>query len=154
MSKSYHTFDLGTDTVARFKEAFSLYDKDGSGSITTRELGSVLRVLGQNPTDGELHDAIQEYDRKQTGMFTFQQFLSLMAKKGTYTDSEEDFVAAFSVLDKGGSGFVDARELMHLVTTLGEKLSDDDAEILIRNSGVDSMGRVDVLNFVRMLMAN
>lgn len=45
-----------------FKEAFSLFDKDGDGTITTKELGTVMRSLGQNPTNGELQDMINEVD--------------------------------------------------------------------------------------------
>ena len=47
---------------AEFKEAFALFDKDGDGSITTKELGTVMRSLGQNPTESELQDMINEVD--------------------------------------------------------------------------------------------
>ena len=47
---------------AEFKEAFSLFDKDGDGTITTKELGTVMRSLGQNPTEMELQDMINEVD--------------------------------------------------------------------------------------------
>ena len=45
-----------------YKEAFSLFDKDGDGTITTKELGTVMRSLGQNPTEAELQDMINEVD--------------------------------------------------------------------------------------------
>ena len=49
-------------SCAEFKEAFSLFDKDGDGTITTKELGTVMRSLGQNPTEAELQDMINEVD--------------------------------------------------------------------------------------------
>jgi len=51
-----------TAWLAEFKEAFSLFDKNGDGSISSKELGIVMRSLGQNPTDAELHDMINEVD--------------------------------------------------------------------------------------------
>ena len=54
---------------AEFKEAFSLFDKDGDGTITTKELGTVMRSLGQNPTEAELQDMINEVDAD--GMLRF-----------------------------------------------------------------------------------
>ena len=53
---------MTTIRIAEFKEAFSLFDKDGDGTITTKELGTVMRSLGQNPTEAELQDMINEVD--------------------------------------------------------------------------------------------
>ena len=48
--------------LPEFKEAFSLFDKDGDGTISVRELGTVMRSLGQNPTEAELQDMINSAD--------------------------------------------------------------------------------------------
>jgi calmodulin len=53
---------LTEEQIGEFKEAFSLFDRDGDGTITTNELGTVMRSLGQNPTESELQDMINEVD--------------------------------------------------------------------------------------------
>uniref|UniRef100_A0A2K5JHR2 EF-hand domain-containing protein n=1 Tax=Colobus angolensis palliatus TaxID=336983 RepID=A0A2K5JHR2_COLAP len=90
---------LTEEQIAEFKEAFSLFDKDGDGTITTKELGAVLRSLVQNPTEAELQDVINEVDADGNGTIDFPEFLTKMARKMKDTDSEE-IREAFRVFDK------------------------------------------------------
>uniref|UniRef100_A0A8C5Z7B2 EF-hand domain-containing protein n=1 Tax=Marmota marmota marmota TaxID=9994 RepID=A0A8C5Z7B2_MARMA len=53
---------LTEEQIAEFKEAFPLFDIDLDGTITTKELGTIMRSLGQNPTEAELQDMINEVD--------------------------------------------------------------------------------------------
>ena len=39
-----------------------MFDKDGDGTISHKELGAVMRNLGQNPTEQELQEIINEVD--------------------------------------------------------------------------------------------
>ena len=57
---------------SEFKEAFSLFDKNGDGTITVKELGIVMRAIGQNPTDAELQDMINEVDADGKTIRLFQ----------------------------------------------------------------------------------
>lgn len=54
---------------------------DLAGTITTKELGTVMRSLGQNPTEAELQDMINEVDADGNGTIDFPEFLNLMARK-------------------------------------------------------------------------
>ncbi|KAF9345907.1 hypothetical protein BGX34_004370, partial [Mortierella sp. NVP85] len=117
--------------------AFSLFDKDGDGCITTKELGSVMRSLGQNPTDSELQDMINEVDADGNGIIDFPEFLTMMARKMRDTDSEEEIKEAFKVFDKDGNGYISPAELRHVMTNLGEKLTDGELDQMIREADVD-----------------
>jgi Ca2+-binding EF-hand superfamily protein len=93
--------------------------QDGDGTITTFELGTVMRSLGQNPTEAELQDMINEVDADGNGTIDFPEFLTMMARKMRDTDSEEEIKEAFKVFDKDGNGFISAAELRHVMTNLG-----------------------------------
>ena len=114
-----NTDEMSEDQIAACKEVFSLFDKDGDGTITTKELGTVMRSLGQNPTEAELQDMINEVDADGNGTIDFPEFLSLMARKMKDTDTEEELIEAFKVFDRDGNGFLSAAELRHVMTNLG-----------------------------------
>ncbi|KAF5445574.1 hypothetical protein F2P56_034618, partial [Juglans regia] len=144
---------LTEEQIAEFKEAFSLFDKDGDGCITTKELGTVMRSLGQNPTEAELQDMISEVDADQNGTIDFAEFLNLMARKMKDTDSEEELKEAFKVFDKDQNGYISAAELRHVMTNLGEKLTDEEVDEMIREADTDGDGQVNYEEFVRMMLA-
>ncbi|KAK3257542.1 hypothetical protein CYMTET_33372 [Cymbomonas tetramitiformis] len=143
---------LTEEQIAEIKEAFSLFDKDGDGTITTKELGTVMRSLGQNPTEAELQDMINEVDADGNGTVDFPEFLTLIARKLKDTDSEEEIKEAFKVFDKDGNGFISAAELRHVMTNLGEKLTDEEVDEMIREADTDRDGQINYEEFVEVMM--
>jgi hypothetical protein len=71
---------------------------------------------------------INEVDADGNGTIDFPQFLSLMARKMKDTDTEEELIEAFKVFDRDGNGFISAAELRHVMTNLGEKLTDEEVD--------------------------
>eukprot|EP00662_Eupelagonemidae_sp_cell21_P053784 gene53784-41631_t len=78
---------LTHEQIAEFKE-------DGDGTITTKELGTVMRSLGQNPTEAELQDMInekltdeevdemiREADVDGDGQINYEEFVKMMMSK-------------------------------------------------------------------------
>ncbi|XP_037050204.1 calmodulin-A-like [Bradysia coprophila] len=145
------TDELTDEQIADFKEAFSLFDKNGNGSISTKELGTVMRSLGQNPTDAELQDMINEVDADGNGTIEFPEFVTMMAHKMRDMDSEEEIREAFKVFDRDGKGFITAVELRHVMTSLGEKLTDEEVDEMIRSVDVDGDGQINYEEFVTMM---
>ena len=68
------------DQKKEYEEAFSLFDKNGDGTITVNELATVMRSLGSNPTNSELQDMINEVDSDGNGTLEFDEFCQLMAR--------------------------------------------------------------------------
>jgi Ca2+-binding EF-hand superfamily protein len=73
----------------------------------------------------------------------FPEFLTMMARKMKDTDSEEEIREAFKVFDRDNNGFISAAELRHVMTSIGEKLTDDEVDEMIREADQDGDGRID-----------
>eukprot|EP00250_Pteridium_aquilinum_P035583 c9686_g1_i1 orf=71-520(+) len=144
---------LNAEQIQEFKEAFDLFDKKRDGSIASKDLGTVMRSLGQNPTEAELQDMTKEVDPDGKGTIDFGAFLPLMARKMKDTDSEEELKEAFKVFDKDRNGYISAQELRHVMTNLGEKLTDEEVDEMIREAGIDPEGQVNYDEFVKMLLS-
>ena len=102
---------LDEEQITEFKEAFTVFDENGDGVITTKELGNVMKTLGQNPTEAELQHMVGEVDADGNGTIDFPEFLTMMARKMKDTDTEEEIIEAFKVFDKDGNGFISSAEL-------------------------------------------
>jgi len=139
------------DQISEFQEAFLLYDQRGDGKIPVAQIGDVMRALGQNPTESDVKKLVNEH--RADDRVTFETFLPIMqaicARQST--DTSDDFIEGLRHFDKDGNGFITSAELRHLLTTLGEKLSDEEAEQLLAGHE-DSKGNINYENFVKTVM--
>ena len=145
--------NLAEEKITEFCSAFELFDKDRDGAITTKELGTVMRNLGQNPSEEELKQMIREVDLDGSGTIDFKEFLCLMVKKMKGNDTEEELLEAFKVFDRDGNGYITSHELRHIMTSLGEGLTPEEVEEMIREADLDNDGQIDYDEFVKMMMS-
>jgi len=75
-----------------------------------------------------------------------------MARKMKDTDCEEEFVEAFRVFDRDGSGLINANEIRHVMSNLGEKITDEELDEMLGEADVDDDGKVDYEEFVKLMM--
>lgn len=57
----------------------------------------------------------------------------------------------FQIFDKDGNGFISAAELRHVMTNLGEKLTDEEVDEMMREADIDGDGQVNYEDFVAMM---
>ncbi|XP_058873157.1 troponin C type 1b (slow) isoform X1 [Acipenser ruthenus] len=73
--------NLTEEQKNEFKAAFDIFIQDAEdGCISTKELGKVMRMLGQNPTPEELTEMIDEVDEDGSGTVDFDEFLVMMVR--------------------------------------------------------------------------
>lgn len=142
---------LTEEQQQEFQETFSLFDNKGDGKIYASQLGEVLRAMGQNPTEAEVKKCgfSQEPDKR----ISWEMFLPILAtiSKNREKPVLEDFVEGFRVFDKEQNGFIHSAELRHLLTNLGERLTDDEVNELLQGHE-DSQGNVNYEEFVKNVM--
>eukprot|EP00475_Leptophrys_vorax_P045585 TRINITY_DN951_c0_g1_i1.p1 TRINITY_DN951_c0_g1~~TRINITY_DN951_c0_g1_i1.p1 ORF type:complete len:148 (+),score=40.72 TRINITY_DN951_c0_g1_i1:82-525(+) len=145
---------LTEEQKSLFKDAFSLFDKDRDGIITTAELGTVMRCLGLNPTEAQLLDLIDLEDPNRKGIIEFTQFCKIMDARQNDKVSEGEIVEAFRVFDRDGTGLITVAELRHIMGNLGEKLTEQEVEDMIQQAEINPDGTVNYEQYVKMMVSN
>ena len=88
------------------------------------KLGKVLRMLGQNPSEEELQEMVDEVDEDGSGTIDFEEFTEMMTKQlaeealmSVPERPEQELAEAFRILDKNADGYLDFDELKEVIDT-------------------------------------
>merc|ERR1712156_756406 len=121
--------------IQEVKEAFAIYDKNSTGSISTKSLINVMRSLGQNPTEEETNNMICEVDIYGSGIIDFVEFLEMWAK---YTgDVDAAIMEAFNLFDNDGSGTISMEEFRKVMVNEGAQMTDEEIDEIINEADLD-----------------
>lgn len=137
--------------IEEFRHAFTMFDKDGDGSISTKELGTVMRSLGQNPTEKRLRAICNEVDVDGNGKLDFKEFILLMTTHFDSINAECELKTAFQVFDTKGKGWIDEAELRRCLTTIGDRLTTEEVNELLHEADGDHDGCINYLEFVKIM---
>ncbi|XP_072043242.1 uncharacterized protein [Amphiura filiformis] len=159
---SHHADELSLLQIAEIEKEFLLIDKNGDGKITTKELGAVLKQVGQNPDKKQLKDMIASVDADGSGTLDFNEFLELMKKQLKELPQDNsllinpDLLAAFKVFDKNGDGKISKKEIKQVLKKdMPEKKWSAHiarmAEELIAKADTDEDGKIDYNEFAQMV---
>ncbi|XP_064471100.1 myosin light chain 1-like [Ornithodoros turicata] len=148
--------DLKSFEVETATEHFEIYDMLGEGKIDCVDLGALLRSLDLRPTNAIVEKNGGTAKRGEKKM-TLEEFLPIYSqvKKDKDVGTYADFMEGLKVYDKAENGQMMAAELSHVLLSLGERLTNDEAdEILKACAGQeDDDGFIKYEHFVKTLLA-
>merc|ERR1712111_128129 len=134
------------DQIQEFKEAFNMIDQNRDGFIDKDDLHDMLASLGKNPSDPYLESMMNE----APGPINFTMFLTLFGDRLQGTDPEDVIKNAFGCFDDDNSGFIHEGRLRELLTTMGDRFTDDDVDEMYREAPIKN-GMFDYTEFTRIL---
>ncbi|XP_071104325.1 myosin, essential light chain, adductor muscle-like [Haliotis cracherodii] len=149
---------LSKDEIEEVTEVFDLFDFwDGrDGAVDAAKTGDMLYCLGLNPTMTTImkNGGVEKFGEKN---YKLEEFLPIyqtvmqIKDTGTYAD----FMEAFKTFDREGQGFISSAELRHVLTSLGDRLTDTQMDDIIKCTDLreDLEGNVKYEDFISKVMA-
>jgi len=150
--------DLSSGDIEDVREVFDLFDFwDGrDGMVDGAKVGDFLRCCGLNPTQAQV---LSNGGTKKLGdkQYKFEEILPIYKTCSGETDTGTfaDFMEAFKTFDREGQGFIAAAELRHVLTMLGERLTDIDVDQIFKFTGTeeDLEGNIKYEELIKKVMA-
>lgn len=143
---------------SELRKVFQMFDKNGDGQITKKELGESLKNLGIHISDVELDATMDKIDVNGDGCVDVEEFgrlyRSIVGDEGPVDkqDEEEDMREAFNVFDQNGDGYITVEELRSVLASLGlQGRTAEDCRKMISKVDADGDGRVDFTEFKQMM---
>jgi myosin light chain 6 len=148
--------DVSDKEIEQAKFAYNIYDFEGVGTVDAFYLGDCFRALGLNPTQAVI-EKLGGTKKKGEKQITVEEFLPLysQAKKDKDCGVYEDFIECMKLYDKQEDGTMVGAELHHILMTLGEKLSEKEANEVIKDcmDPEDEDGMIPYVPFLKRMMA-
>ncbi|XP_015834624.1 uncharacterized protein LOC660873 isoform X2 [Tribolium castaneum] len=144
-------FELTEEQKNDIKEAFDLFDNEGSGKIDAKDLKVAIRALGFEPKKEEIKKMIADIDTQGTGKLSFDDFLQLMTMKMAEKDSKEEIMKAFRLFDDDETGKISFKNLKRVAKELGENLTDEELQEMIDEADRDGDGEINQEEFLRIM---
>ena len=140
--------------LKEIREIFDFFDKNKSGAIATKEIGDLYRALGLTPTNAEIDDIIAEVDLDLSGTIEFNEFVQIFEKYKIQPLSEDQLINAFKLFDKDKNGLLSTDELIRIMKLAGEKMTREDADLIMKEFDLDRNGSINYNEFARMVISD
>eukprot|EP01067_Filipodium_phascolosomae_P006463 Filipodium_phascolosomae@DN4721_c0_g1_i2.p1 len=130
----YERPGLTEDEIEEIREAFNLFDTDGSGTIDPKELRSAMQSLGFESKNPTIYQMIAELDKDGSGAIDFEEFLDAITSKLGDKESRDGIRKIFDLFDDDKSGTISLKNLKRVARELGETMSEEELREMIERA--------------------
>uniref|UniRef100_A0A7S3N7S7 EF-hand domain-containing protein n=1 Tax=Euplotes harpa TaxID=151035 RepID=A0A7S3N7S7_9SPIT len=142
---------LTEDEVEEIKEAFDLFDTDGSGSIDPKELKAAMQSLGFEAKNQTIFQMISDLDKNRGNNIDFDEFLDMMTARMSDKDTREDISKVFRLFDDDGTGLITIKNLRRVARELGETMTEEELQEMIDRADSNGDGGVSPDDFFNIM---
>jgi calmodulin len=148
--KQEEVLAIPEEKIQEYKEAFDMFDVDKSGHITANELFKVMKNMGNDLTLKEIKQMIAELDEDGSGEIGFNEFITFIKRTQVHEEisEEEEVLRAFQTFDKDGTGSITCAEFKYILTSLGDRFTEQEVEEVFKEADLDHDGNLDYNEFV------
>lgn len=150
-AKQYERPGLTEDEIEEIKEAFDLFDTDGSGTIDPRELKAAMQSLGFEAKNATIYQMVSDLDKDGSGAIDFDEFLDMMTARMSDKDTKDDISKVFRLFDDDKTGYVSIKNLRRVAKELGETMTDEELMEMIERADSDGDGQVSLEDFYNIM---
>lgn len=142
--------DVPKEKLDEYREAFDMFDKDHSGTISVDEISKIMKNFGNPMSKDDIREMIKDIDTSGDGELDFDEFVTLMQKQEVVEDDddEDEVLRAFKSFDKDQNGYITNTEFRYILTKLGESFTDQEVDTLFRECDLNDDGRLDYEEFI------
>ena len=140
--------DVPQEKLDEYKEAFDMFDKDHSGTISIDEIAKIMKNFGNPLSKDEIREMIKDIDTSGDGELDFDEFVTLMQRQEVVEDDDDEVLRAFQSFDKDQNGYITNTEFRYILTKLGERFTDQEVDTLFRECDLDDDGRLNYEEFI------
>eukprot|EP00608_Synchroma_pusillum_P010380 CAMPEP_0198419292 /NCGR_PEP_ID=MMETSP1452-20131203/117_1 /TAXON_ID=1181717 /ORGANISM="Synchroma pusillum, Strain CCMP3072" /LENGTH=160 /DNA_ID=CAMNT_0044139417 /DNA_START=44 /DNA_END=526 /DNA_ORIENTATION=- len=142
---------LSEEEVEEIREAFNLFDTDGSGTIDPKELKAAMQSLGFEAKNQTIYQMISDIDKDGSGSIDFDEFLEMMTAKMSSKDSDEEIARAFGLFDDDHTGKISLNNLKRVARELGETMTDAELLEMIERADRDGDNELNLEEFTSVM---
>ncbi|KAG8339911.1 EF hand domain [Trypanosoma vivax] len=143
-SKTPLSLPISERYKAQLRQAFDLFDTDGTGRINPQDVKVALSALGYDVNKEELNQLLRHVGASSSGVMDFNDFYSVLVAKMMQRESRSEAIRAFKLMDVGDKGFIGVDDLRPIAASLEMNLTDDElAEMVLFAHPSVAMGKND-----------